>query len=168
MELTRDLTVNPNTLVAKKGTKDKLKDMYDKSLKDKYAEFFKEGYIKYFGVPKDKDTLRKLHSLNLDIQHLVGSILVTIYAKPFAPVIIAFGGKVVKPLRLKAYDTIKGTTDKIVGVEVPEDGNEVKIELDEEEKKSFMEGLKNAFDSFANKKDSSVEIESVESKGKSI
>ena len=149
MEMTAELTKDPNILVAQKSTKEKLKEMY----------------AKYFGKPKQDDVLRKLYSANLDIQNIAGSIAVTIFAPEFTWV-IPFS-KYAKSIRLKAYDGAKSVVDKMAGVEIEQNDNEEeKIELSESERKTLIEGAKGIFDKIINK-DESIQTENiVEQKGK--
>ena len=146
-----EMTKNPNLLVAKKNTKEKLK----------------EWYVKNFSVTKENDILRKIYSTYIDIKDAVGSVLLSIFAPEFTGLIPLT--KVKKELQLKAYDGLKSAADQAAGVEIEDDQTEGKSYLDEKDLNSIKDAATNIITSLK-KEDNGISNDNLieEKKGRSL
>ncbi len=131
MEMTAELTKNPNILVAKKDTKEKLK----------------ETYIKYFAKTKDEDFVRKVLKTGVTLYQAGLTIAFGIFLPETLPV-VGLGTKIQKEIIMKGYDGVKYVTDKIAGVEpdiTPTEGIELsedEVEILKESSADFISELK--------------------------
>lgn len=139
MDATLDLKTNPNLLVAKKSTKEKLK----------------EAYAKYFAVAKEDDKIRKLYSFGISAYTTIEGLAATIIAPEFGP-LIGVIEKLKKTVVIKTYDGVKYVADKIAGVEPDKSSSDEKLRLSEDELETLKDGTLEIMDMILNKNNKSV------------
>ncbi len=146
MEMTMEMTQDPNMLIAKKSTKEKLKEWYKRN----------------FDKTKENDVLRKVMKTAGDLYSTAMTTIINVVAPEFSA--LAPLSRIQADIGLKAYDGIKSAADQAAGIEYKDDNTESTSYLNEDETKALAETSSVAFDKLSQKISESSKKKSEEMK----